>query len=163
MGLESATHARIGLVSDTHGKLDARIHDAFEGVDYIIHAGDVGGLGPMWQLESIAPMTGVLGNTDLEVPGYDLRDQARVRLAGKEFLVIHDIKRLGPIPDGVDVVVHGHTHVPDIEQVDSVLVVNPGPARRPMKDQSRTVAIVTIDADDVSAEIVPLDRFGPKP
>ncbi len=160
---EQSPRARVGLVADTHGKLDARILDAFEGVDHIIHAGDIGGLGPMWQLEAVAPVTAVLGNTDLEVPGYQLGDQARVRVADTEFLVIHDLRHLGPVPEGVDVVVHGHTHVPQIEDVDGVLFVNPGPGRRPTKGLTRSVAIVTIDDDGPSAEIVSLDRFGPKP
>ena len=33
---------RIGVVSDTHGYLDPYILELFEGVDLIIHAGDVG-------------------------------------------------------------------------------------------------------------------------
>ncbi len=104
------TQARVGLVSDTHGKLDPRVLDAFEGVDSIIHAGDIGGLSAMWQLEAITcDVTAVLGNTDLEVPGYDLKQQARVRIAGKEFLVIHDVSTLGPAPEDVDVVVQ-RTH-----------------------------------------------------
>jgi hypothetical protein len=163
MTAEGTAHARVGLISDTHGKLDPRVTEAFVGVDYIVHAGDIGGLGPMWQLESIATVTAVLGNVDLEVPGYTLGEQARVKIAGKQFLVVHDIRRLGPVPDDVDVVVHGHTHVPFVEDVDGVLLVNPGPARRPMKDQSRTVAILTIDGDRIETDIVPLDRFGPKP
>jgi uncharacterized protein len=163
MTADSKVQVRVGLISDTHGKLDPRVFEAFEGVEHVLHAGDIGGIGPMWQLESMAPVTAVLGNVDLEVPGYTLGEQARVKIAGTQFLVIHDIRRLGPVPDDVDVVVHGHTHVPFVEDVDGVLLVNPGPARRPMKDQSRTVAVLTIDGELIETEIIPLDRFGPKP
>jgi len=163
MTAEGTAHARVGLISDTHGKLDPRVFSAFEGVDAILHAGDVGRPDVLWQLEAIAPVTAVLGNTDYEIPGYQLGQQARIGIAGKQLLVIHDIRRLGPVPENVDVVVHGHTHQPALEEVDGVLLVNPGPARRPRKDQSRTVAIVTIAGGELTAEVVPLDRFGPKP
>jgi putative phosphoesterase len=163
MTAETRTPTRIGLISDTHSKLDPRVFDALDGVDHIFHAGDVGSPGVLRKLEGLAPVTAVLGNTDIDIPGYRLRERARARIAGKEFLVIHDIRRLGPVPEGVDVVVHGHTHVPAEEVVDGVLLVNPGPARRPTKGLSRTVAVLTIDDDRLAAEIVSLDRFGPKP
>jgi putative phosphoesterase len=158
-----SAHARVGLISDTHSKLDSRVFDALQGVDFILHAGDIGTADVLWKLEGIASVIAVLGNTDLEIPGFPLGQQARIRIAGKEFLVIHDIRRLGPVPEGIDVVVHGHTHVPAVEEVDGVLLVNPGPARRPTKGLSRTVGIVTIDGDAMRTEIVSLDRFGPKP
>ena len=33
---------RIGIISDTHGLLRNEVYAAFEGVDEILHAGDVG-------------------------------------------------------------------------------------------------------------------------
>ena len=38
-------HARIGLLSDTHGWLDPRSEDHFTECDEIWHAGDIGGDG----------------------------------------------------------------------------------------------------------------------
>ena len=136
--------------------------DALAGVDFVLHAGDIGGAKVLYELEALAPVTAVLGNTDFDIPGWEPAYQARIKIAGRQFLVIHDLKQLGPVPDNVDVVVHGHTHVPEIGQLGVVLTVNPGPARRPTKGQSRTVGVVTIDGDRLAAEIVPLDRFGPK-
>jgi putative phosphoesterase len=162
MSAQTPSPTRVGLISDTHNRLDPRVFDALDGVDFILHAGDIGGPDVLWKLEGIAPVTAVLGNTDFEVPGYRLGQQARIRIAGKEFLVIHDLRRLGPVPPGVDVVVHGHTHVPAAEKLADALLVNPGPARRPKKGLSRTVGVLTIDGDRVEAEIIPLDRFGPK-
>ena len=56
---------RIGVISDTHGKLRSTVFDAFEGVDLILHAGDIGGLDIITELEAIAPVQAVHGNTDV--------------------------------------------------------------------------------------------------
>ena len=55
---------KLGLISDTHGFLDPRLPKVFRGVDHILHAGDIGPDHLLAQLESIAPVTAVLGNTD---------------------------------------------------------------------------------------------------
>jgi putative phosphoesterase len=55
---------RIGLISDTHGRLDSRVVEIFEGVDRILHAGDIGGEEILAELGAVAPVTAVLGNTD---------------------------------------------------------------------------------------------------
>ena len=39
--VKSSGHARIGVISDTHGHLDPQILEEFAGVDHIIHAGDI--------------------------------------------------------------------------------------------------------------------------
>ncbi len=57
----------IGLISDTHGMLRASVHDALAGVELILHAGDVGGHMILDELEVIAPVLAVYGNTDASV------------------------------------------------------------------------------------------------
>ena len=154
----------VGILSDTHGKLDHRIFDAFEGVEWILHAGDIGGPDILWKLEGLAPVTAVLGNVDTPIPGYNLGTIGRVRLAGTlEALVTHQCAGVAEVPEDVRLVACGHTHVPSIDDRHGVLFVNPGAARRPAKDIGRSVALVRIAEDgSLDAEIVPLDRFGPK-
>ena len=55
---------KIGIISDTHGVLPYKIHEVFEGVDQIIHAGDIGSEDIITELEVIAPVSAVFGNTD---------------------------------------------------------------------------------------------------
>src|SRR3954463_14321445 len=55
---------RIGLISDTHGLLRPQVHEALAGVELILHAGDVGGDMILDELEVIAPVFAVYGNTD---------------------------------------------------------------------------------------------------
>jgi len=52
----------IGIISDTHGFVHRAIFDAFRDVDAIVHAGDVGELGVIEQLKTIAPTYAVRGN-----------------------------------------------------------------------------------------------------
>ena len=55
---------RIGLISDTHSHLDERFTDLFKDVDEIWHAGDVGSMSVIEELERFKPIRGVYGNID---------------------------------------------------------------------------------------------------
>src|SRR5262245_50933611 len=60
----SAGRHVIGLISDTHGQVRPDVHAALAGVELILHAGDVGGADVLRELELIAPVRAVRGNTD---------------------------------------------------------------------------------------------------
>lgn len=60
---------RISLLSDSHSHIDTKILNHLKGSDEIWHAGDIGDLDVMKQLEAIAPVRAVYGNID----GQDLR------------------------------------------------------------------------------------------
>ena len=60
----------IGLISDTHGLVRPEVHAALSGVELILHAGDVGGDAILAELQTIAPVLAVYGNTD--PPGHPL-------------------------------------------------------------------------------------------
>ena len=77
---------RIGVISDTHAFLDPRVEKLFAGVDHILHAGDVGPHMLLHELEAIAPVTAVVGNTDA---GLNLNLTEVVELGGRKFLVHH--------------------------------------------------------------------------
>lgn len=145
--------ARVGLISDTHGRLPDFAERALGGVDAILHAGDVGSaIGVVWDLEAIAPLTAVMGNNHCDLPGYDFEPIAMVTVAGKRIVIIHDFSDLGPIPAGVDVVVTGHTHRPRCEWHGAALVVNPGSPTSPRGGYAPSVAVLEI-ADDGGIEM----------
>src|SRR5579862_9625580 len=83
---------RIGVISDTHNFLDRKVLKLFSGVDHILHAGDIGLPMIVMELEEIAPVTAVFGNTD-EALGY--RETEVVELGGRKFMVHHivDVQR----------------------------------------------------------------------
>jgi putative phosphoesterase len=126
---------QVGILSDTHGLLRAEVVEALRGVEHILHAGDIGSTGILAQLQAIALVTAVWGNTD----GWDVRGQvpeiAEVELAGVKVVVIHGHQLGSPTPAALaarypdaGLVVFGHTHTPVVERCGGVLAVNPGSA-----------------------------------
>ncbi|TVP76665.1 MAG: metallophosphoesterase [Gemmatimonadales bacterium] len=123
---------RVGIVSDTHGLLRPELFHLLEGVDHILHAGDVGRPDILTELETLAPVTAVRGNTD----GLDIHavapESARTELAGRTVVVVHGhLTGTSPAalvdhaPDA-DVIVFGHTHRPEVLEHQGVLLLNPG-------------------------------------
>jgi hypothetical protein len=148
----------VGVLSDSHGELHPEIAAAFAGVDHIVHAGDVGSESVLLELQGIAPVTVVRGNTDPPFLGVALLDRATPVLGGIRFAVVHEPVVLNgwTLPSDTVVVVTGHTHRPAVERETGVLYVNPGSASYPRGHEGRTIAIVEVTGDGVEARIVPL-------
>jgi putative phosphoesterase len=152
---------RIGVISDTHNHFDPRIPELFEGVEHILHAGDVGLPWIVLELSQIAPVTVVRGNTDDGVP---YRETEVIQLGKRKFFLHHivDPTRLPRqlerriVREGPDVVVFGHTHKRYCETVGRTLYFNPGYAGQPRFGLRRSVAILTCDADGITADFVEL-------
>jgi putative phosphoesterase len=157
--------ARVGLISDTHGKLDARVHKALAGVDAIVHAGDIGRDSILFELQAIAPeITAVLGNCDFDDYAWALRLEARATYCGVRLLVVHDLHTLEGFPSDVDIVVCGHSHKPSVTYHGRVLVVNPGSASQRRSEPSRSVAVLEIRGQGLfGARIIALDDIAPPP
>jgi putative phosphoesterase len=150
---------RIGVVADTHGSLPDSAANVLAGVDRIIHAGDVGSQRVLDELEAIAPLTAVRGNMDTGELEWRLLDTAAVRLGETRILVTHQAKDAisRGIPQGVSIVVSGHTHRATIERVGDILFVNPGSAGGKNRDgRGATAAIIDLDTDPPSAQVVDL-------
>jgi len=64
---------KIGVISDTHGHHDPCIATLFDGVEHILHAGDIGSSSIILGLETIAPVTAVLSRQEQDVKGTDKR------------------------------------------------------------------------------------------
>jgi len=152
----------VGLISDTHGLLRPRVHEALAGVESILHAGDVGGQAILDELATIAPVRAVLGNTD--PPGASgLEPEIIVELAGRSVHVSHGHELGRPSPEGLlaryaqDVIVYGHTHQPLIHREGERLVVNPGAAGPRRFNLRPSVARLTISAGTVDVELVDVE------
>ena len=152
---------KLGIISDTHGFLDPRVEKIFAGVNHILHAGDIGYASIILELEFLAPVTAVLGNTDL---GLVFKETETVTLADKKFLVHHIVnpRALSEKAEArikherPDVVVFGHTHKKFCETVDGVLFFNPGYAGKPKFGAERSVAILHLDDKEIRHEFIPL-------
>lgn len=153
---------KIGVLSDTHNHFDRRLPHLFAGVDHILHGGDIGMPLILLELEQIAPVTAVGGNTD--DPGLGYQETALVTLADRKLLVRHIVKPHAPADflrallarERPDVVVFGHTHKPFCESIGGSLFFNPGYAGKPRFGLERSVAILHCDSNQVRPEYLTL-------
>jgi putative phosphoesterase len=167
--VKSGRSVRIGVVSDTHGYLDAHVLEAFSGVDHIIHAGDIMDAATLDALAAVAPVTAVAGNMDDGKLGKLPREVAG-EVGGVRFIVGHKRKRLlkrlsnGKIEgigkhDLPELVVCGHDHLPAVEWVDGTLYLDPGSASAPhYEDDDPTVAIVESGRSGLDVRFIRIPR-----
>ena len=149
---------RIGVISDTHGYLDARVIDAFIGTDLIIHAGDIGKPKILDALATVAPVRAVRGNTDRGPWADELPSTALVALNRVTLYILHDIQLLDLEPQaaGIRVVISGHTHRASLEEKNNVVFLNPGSAVEPRHSSPPTVAILTARGETLDARFIEL-------
>ena len=147
---------RIGVVADSHSpefldRLPARIFEVLEGVDLILHAGDIVSEETLVALRRLAPVEAVRGDHDRTLRALPVSREITVE--GKRIVVVHGQRShwleepitlvwtlsLGyfrphrglpralkkRFPDA-DAIVYGHTHQPRVETIDGVLLFNPG-------------------------------------
>ena len=157
---------RLGIIADTHGLLRPEVFSVFEQVDRIFHAGDIGSLDILNELETIAPVTAVYGNTD----GFALRDRlpdvVDVEIDGFRLLLTHGDALGVPTPEQLnrsypdaEIILFGHTHRPLLTIVDSVVtVMNPGAAGPRRFDLQPSVGIMELEPGiPPRARVVPLE------
>ena len=137
---------RIGLISDTHipdyhPEPPAQIREAFEGVELILHAGDIYLPECLDWLETIAPVVPCEGNGDFlrSIEDPRIKRSQVLELGGLKVGLTHAV----PLPEvepnttiertmerefggPMDVVVFGDTHVEEVLNLKGVLLVNPG-------------------------------------
>ncbi len=148
---------RVLLLADTHigpARPNRRLPDGvydflLEGVDAILHAGDVTSPELLHELEAFAPVHAVLGNNDVDLR---LPETVEVELDGVRVAMIHDSgpsSGRGPrlrrrFPDA-DVAVFGHSHLPWDETDDGgQRHLNPGSPTERRMAPTRTAGLLTV-------------------
>lgn len=147
---------RIGVVADTHcpeflERLPPRVFEVLDGMDLILHAGDIVSEATLEELRRLAPVEAVRGDHDRSLP--ELPVSREIEVEGKRIVVVHGhrshwleepntllwtlslgyfrphrdlpraLRRRFP---SADAIVYGHTHQPHAETIDGILVFNPG-------------------------------------
>lgn len=150
--------ARIGVISDTHGVLPVEAFNALADCEHIIHAGDICSPEIICDLQTLAPVTAVLGNNDFNEYGSSVRRFARPVVDGVRFLVAHyprDVRftfagsgALAPGDPLPNVCIHGHTHIPEIvvgkEARPADLLLCPGSPTNPRGGFPQCVAKIDV-------------------
>ena len=182
---------KVGLISDTHipesqEALWPQVFDAFDSVDYILHAGDLHDLKIIDILNEIAPTYAARGNGEdgsagrAIQPDHDrLKEYWHIELNGFQIGLTHYV----PMPEipprltvsnwvkekfpGVtlDVLIYGDTHVEQIDTFDNMLCINPGSPTFPhnLNLQLGTLGILDLGGDAPQAEILQLTESGTEP
>ena len=134
---------RIFVLADTHDKLPANLEALAAGAGEIWHLGDVCAPTILQAIETFGPpVTIVRGNCD---SNSDWPLTVNLKRNGIRFRLVH----IPPDdrPENVDVVLHGHTHMPRNEFVKGVRFLNPGCVTRPNRGAPPSVAFLEIAAD----------------
>jgi putative phosphoesterase len=148
----------IGVISDTHGLLRQEAVAALAGVQHIFHAGDVGEIGILYELQRIAPVTAIRGNIDIHGACAELPATEMVEVARQLFYLVHSIDDLDikPAAAGVAAVIYGHSHRAGFEVRDRVLYLNPGSAGPRRFQLPITIARLTVSTEGILPKIVPI-------
>jgi len=176
---------RIGLISDTHipsviGGIPPQVREVFQGVDLILHAGDIYVSWVLDVLESIAPVLAARGDDDDGEILLDnrLKEKHSLTVKGIKLLLVHDIISYRLLQDQIrswrwqpateqytkewqgsvtDIFIFGHLHRPMIDYYEGFLLVSPGSPTLPnYQNKLGTVGLLTITSGKVEARIVQL-------
>lgn len=152
----------IGVIADTHGLVRPELFDQFKGVDYIVHAGDVGSQEVLDTFRKIAPVRAVRGNADKgewaeSLPLYDLFE-----IAGHFIYLIHDLNTidLDPQAAGIHVVISGHSHQPGISRKKGICYLNPGSAGPRRFKLPVSAALLRLECGaHINAKLLTMEHF----
>lgn len=152
---------RIGLISDTHGLLRPEALAFLEGCAHLLHAGDIGDPAILEALSRVAPVSAVRGNNDHGAWARELPETLAIRLGGTGFCLHHDRATLARVPEGVRVLVIGHSHRPQVTDEAGVLQVNPGSAGRRRFRLPLTLAELQLLPDGIEVRLLDLGTEPP--
>lgn len=148
-----------GVISDTHGLMRPEALGALEGVELIIHAGDIGKPEVLDALRRIAPVVAVRGNNDRAAWAQPIAETETIEVGEARLYLLHALQELSldPAAAGFDAVISGHSHRPSVARRGGVLYLNPGSAGPRRFKLPVTIARLTLRGRSCRARIVELD------
>ncbi len=163
---------KIGLLSDTHSYLDEKIFDYFSEVDEVWHAGDIGSMEVVEQLEQFRPLKAVYGNIDGGVFRREFPLDLRFDCEGMDVWITHiggypgrynKRVREGMAANAPDLFICGHSHILKVmpDRKHDLLHINPGACGQHGFHKIRTVVRFGIDQGQLSGlEVIELGKRG---
>lgn len=162
---------RIGILSDTHSTRDPRYSRYLADCDEIWHAGDIGDIDLLQELEEIGPVVrAVSGNIDHGPVRRRLREIEIFDVEGVRVMLTHIGGYPGKYAPGiksmlrdnrVNLFVDGHSHILKVmfDPELNLLHVNPGAAGTHGWQQKRTLVKLTIDGTGMrDLEVIELGK-----
>jgi uncharacterized protein len=149
---QSKETLRIFVLADTHNRLPEKVKEIAKDADEIWHLGDVCSEDILDELSAIgARVIVVRGNCDSNFEWPLVVDLVRGGLRLR-------LQHIPPdeLPGDIDVLLHGHTHVPRNERRGNVLFLNPGCVTRPNRGSPPSVAWLEITDAKTNWKLVPL-------
>ncbi len=152
---------KIGVISDTHGFLDKKFIEFFEGCDQVWHAGDIGSIDVLTDLKSLFPAVyAVYGNIDDWTVRTEVPEFQKFPVEGKKIMITHicgtplkynTIVREQILEYNPDILVCGHSHILKVQfdQKNNLLFMNPGAAGLSGFHKVRTALRFIIDGDEI--------------
>ncbi|MFW6035354.1 MAG: metallophosphoesterase family protein [Halothermotrichaceae bacterium] len=154
---------KLGIISDTHiptkvKKLPEELLTGLQGVDMIIHAGDIAAQRVLGQLAEIAPVKAVIGNID--PPTLDLPLRLDLEINGYNIGIVHGhnlrghiMDKLGYIFPEADIIIFGHTHIPCNKKINGQLYFNPGSPTDRRLQPRHSYGIINL-GDSIKSQII---------
>jgi len=151
---------RIGVFSDSHGDISAarRFYEHLAPLDCLFHLGDYAADGEKLAKLFSCPVYAVRGNCDYRS---DAPPELTVDLDKKRFLLLHghryySLSALLYRGEEVhaDMVLYGHTHMPDLSADGPRLLLNPGSLSRPRGGSLQSCALVLTDGKDLHVRFI---------
>jgi len=166
---------RLGLITDTHipevtSTLPPEVLLALQGVDLILHAGDIYQLSVLDELAAIAPVMAARGDDDYGEVVHDQRVQTKhvLKLGERTLWLVHEkplhLTAAWPMDyphradgDLPDIVVFGHEHRVVVQRHNGILFINSGsPTCLNYQRGLGTMGILDISSGDIAPRIIDL-------
>lgn len=148
---------KILVISDSHGRNDdvERVISQVKDFDLLIHLGDIERGDDFIRSLTNVPSYLILGNNDFRL---DLPREEIIQIEGYRFFLTHGHRYFvnrGTMyleeyarEHEIDVVLHGHTHVPSLFQEDGLTIACPGSISYPRQsDRKQTFLLIEIDRE----------------
>lgn len=155
---------KILVISDTHGDIN-KAEDVIRkttGIDLIIHLGDY-----FRDAQKLAgefpdiPIEYIYGNSDFMIE--DTPGEKLLEIKGRKIFITHghrysvkwDYDKLFKKAEElkVDMLLFGHTHIPELIKREGYFIMNPGSLTDPRDDSNESYAVIELDDIKVDAKL----------
>ena len=160
--------ARVAVIADTHlprggRRLPAACVRELEAADLIVHAGDFVAASVLEELRALGPVEGVYGNMDEPALRESLPKERVVEVGGARLGVVHipgpaagrEARLVARFP-GCAAIVYGHTHVPQVERLGDVWILNPGSPTERRRAAAHSMLVVEVAGREILPRLVTL-------